>query len=203
MKHHKTIERLSLYRRLLQNLENDQVENVYSHHLAGMCNVTAAIVRKDLMGVGYLGNPRHGYQVNSLLKCINVYFEGNEANNVILVGIGNLGRALMSYFSKGNSSTTILSAFDLDDSKVNRVICNVKCLPYDEMKTFINSNKIKTAIICVPKVQAQKVADNLVNYGIKGILNFAPTRLLVPDSVFVENADISMFLDKVIYFASK
>ncbi len=197
----KTVERLSLYRRFLNNLDEDGVDSIYSHKLASMCSVTAAIVRRDLMSVGYYGNPKHGYQIKGLIKCIDKFFYTKTARKILLIGIGNLGRALLAYFSKGRSHLNITAAFDKDQTKTNRIICNTPAYHTSELEKVIKEKGLKTGIINVPDIEAQKVAEQLVENGITSILNFAPIRLKVPKNVFVENVDITMLLEKAVYFS--
>jgi redox-sensing transcriptional repressor len=199
----KSIGRLSLYRRLLNTLAADNITNVFSHELAAMAKVTAAQVRRDLMATGYSGSPIHGYEVKELIKSIGNFLDSPKPEGVILIGVGNLGRAILAYFAGRRPKLSIVAAFDSDSSKVNRVIQGCRCHPLREMADFIRENSIKVAIITVPAGEAQNVANELVHAGIKGILNFAPVRLHVPEGIYVEDNDITMSLEKVAYFSCK
>ncbi|HOW17190.1 MAG TPA: redox-sensing transcriptional repressor Rex [bacterium] len=198
----KTVARLSLYRRFLKIAKEDGVDNVYSHQLAEMVRSTPAQVRRDLMILGYNGSPQKGYDVAELIKHIDTFFNTEKIIDVILVGVGNIGRALLSYFRDGKSHIKIIASFDKDETKAGRVINNSRCYAMDDLKNIVAENNVKTAILSVPATDAQSIADILVENGIRGILNFAPTRLKVPSDVFVEDVDITMNMEKVIYFSA-
>lgn len=152
------------------------------------------------MYIGYYGNPKHGYAVTSLISCIDDFFKDANQRTAVLVGVGNLGRALLSYFSK-SGDRQVVAAFDSDASRTGRVIGNTHCYGIATMAEFISRNRIATGIIAVPESAAQSVCEALVDNGVQGILNFAPIRLRVPKSIFVENVDIAMSLEKVLYFS--
>ncbi|HUS58961.1 MAG TPA: redox-sensing transcriptional repressor Rex [Planctomycetota bacterium] len=198
---HKTIGRLSLYRRLLNGLVASGVKNVYSHELAKMAGVTAAQVRRDMMAVGYSGSPTRGYDVRALVESIGESLDAPEGQGVALVGIGNLGRAIMAYFTGRRPRLSIVAAFDSDPAKVNRVIHGCRCHSTAEMPEVVRDLGIKIAIITVPSSEAQAVTDALVHAGVTGLLNFAPSPLRVPPGVYVEDIDMTMSLEKVAFFA--
>jgi len=198
---HKTIGRLSLYRRLLSGLITSGVRNVYSHELAKMAGVTAAQVRRDMMSVGYSGTPTRGYDVRLLADSIGDFLDSREGQGVALVGIGNLGRAIMAYFTGRRPRLSIVAAFDTDPAKVNRVIHGCRCYHINEIAEVVRSANISLAIVTVPSTEAQNAADLCVRAGITGILNFAPVPLRVPAGVYVEDIDMTMSLEKVAFFA--
>jgi len=198
---HRNIGRLSLYRRLLYGLTQTGTKYVHSHELAGLAEVTAAQVRRDLMAVGCCGTPRRGYDVEHLIQSISELLDAPTAQGVALVGIGNLGRALLAYFSGKRPKLVISAAFDVEPAKVNRVMYGCHCYPAKKLDTVIQNNGIRVAIVTVPAFEAQGVADILVRGGVRGILNFAPVRLHVPRNVFVEDMDMTMSLEKVAYCA--
>ncbi|MBN2426444.1 MAG: hypothetical protein JXB44_15580, partial [Calditrichaceae bacterium] len=115
----KSVERLILYQRLLRNLSQQKVIHVYSHELAALANNTSAQVRRDLMQIGYSGNPVKGYVVDELLSVILDFLEPGQTQKIALVGVGNLGRAILSYFSYQQPYLDIVAAFDIDPIKVN------------------------------------------------------------------------------------
>ncbi len=197
----KTIGRLSIYRRMLDQLETEGVTNVYSHQLANLRGSSAAQVRQDLKVVGFAGSPNHGYDVAGLSDSIQTYLETPGGTKVVLVGIGNLGRALLAYFMGRRQHLSIIAAFDSDPRKSGRVIHGCRCFAMEEMESTIADQKIGVAIIAVPGTDAQTVAAQLVELGIGGILNFAPVPLRVPGDVFVEDIDLTMALEKVSFFA--
>lgn len=198
----KTVERLILYKRLLRDLLTKGESSLYSHQLAKMANNTPAQVRRDLMMIGYSGGtPRKGYQIQELIDRIIQILDESKEQKIVLVGIGNLGRAILSYFSFQQPGFTIAAAFDSDESKTNRVIAGCRCYNLRELAEKVKETDAKLGIITVPAQYAQQVADMMVECGIKGILNFAPIPLKVPESVFIDRIDITMALEKVAYLA--
>lgn len=199
----KTIARLSLYRRLLHELLVDGATSVYSHQLAAMAGGTAAQVRRDIMAIGYTGSPTRGYDVRELIGSIASFLDAPEGQRVALVGVGNLGRAIMAYFAGRRPNLSIAAAFEVDPGKVHRVIHGCRCYPMEELPEVIAREGIGMGIIAVPAEEAQGVADKLVRAGVRGLLNFAPVPLHVPPGVFVEVIDMTTSLEKVAYFARK
>ncbi len=203
MHSHKTIGRLSLYRRLLYGLLQTGARYVHSHQLASLAEVTAAQVRRDLMAVGCCGTPRRGYDVQDLIESIGVLLDAPETQGVALVGIGNLGRAILAYFPGRRPKLEIVAAFDVDPAKVNRKIHGCRCHPVEKLEKIVREKALRIAILTVPASEAQKIADMLVHVGVRGIVNFAPMPLHVPPCVYVENVDMTMSLEKVAYFARR
>lgn len=197
----KTVERLILYKRLLGDLEKEGVKTIYSHELAALANNTPVQVRRDLMEAGYSGRSRKGYDIPAMTQCFNRVLEPKEVRKVALVGIGNLGRAVLAYFSAQLKNYEVVAAFDEDEEKINRVIAGCKCYSVHEMNDKIRELKIALAILSVPADVAQKTALQLCTAGIRGILNFAPVPLRVPDNVFVGKIDITMELEKIAFFS--
>jgi redox-sensing transcriptional repressor len=157
----KTIGRLSLYRRLLGGLEVSGVKHLYSHDLANMAGVTAAQVRRDVMAVGYSGSPTKGYDVVELGKSIGAFLDGVGTQGVALVGIGNLGRAILAFFAGRRPNLAIVAAFDRDPGKTGRVVQGCRCFLAEDMPRVVKELKITAGIIAVPASEAQVVADQL------------------------------------------
>lgn len=197
----KTIGRLSLYRRLLDRLLVQGKSHVYSHQLAALAGGTAAQVRRDIMSVGYSGSPTRGYEIRELIRCIGNVLDDLHGAGAALVGVGNLGRAIMAYFSGRRPHLAIVAAFDKDVYKVNRVIHGCPVYSSDDLRQVIAEKKIRVGIITVPGNQAQEVADQLVSAGVSGILNFAPVPLRTPEHVYADDLDVTMSLEKVAFFA--
>ncbi len=197
----KTVERLSLYRYLLYGILADGERNVFSHELAGMAAVSPAQVRQDMMVLGYSGSPNQGYEVGKLIASITEFLDDAHGRNMALVGVGNLGRAILSNFAGQRSRLQIVAAFDVDWQIVNRMVHGCWCYPLDKLSGVMRDQDITVGIICVPPAAAQEVADALCEGGVRGILNFAPYRLQVPDHVYVSNLNITVALEKVAYFA--
>jgi len=199
----RTLERLTLYRRLLNVLREDGVRYVFSRELAEMAGRTAAQVRRDLMAVGYTGNPAHGYRVEGLIKSMRRFLDKPGGQNVALVGAGNLGKALLRYFEGRRPNLRIVAVFDSDPNKANRLIGGCRCYAPSRMAQVVKAKHIEMAVIAVPAPAAQQVADQLAAAGVKGILNFAPALLRVPQGVYVEDLDMAMALEKVGYFSRR
>lgn len=197
----KAVGRLSLYRRLLMAMKADGAENVFSHQLAAMAGGTAAQVRRDMMVLGFTGSPVRGYDVDQLVDAIGEFLDAPDREAVVLVGIGNLGRAIMAYFAGRRPNMEIVAALDADPAKTGRVIHGCRTHAVDEMEQVIAETGARVAIVTVPGPEAQAVTDALVRSGVTGILNFAPVRLRVPEGVFVEQIDVTMALEKVSFFA--
>jgi len=197
----KTVGRLSLYRRLLRRLDARENPHIFSHALADLAGVSAAQVRRDLMTVGCGGSPARGYGVNELIDELSAFLDAPEAQNVVLIGVGNLGRALLAYFPARRPRARIVAAFDTDAQKAGRVILGCRCHAVSEMEEVIRREGVSAAIIAVPAAHAQDVAETAVRAGVRGLLNFAPVPLRVPAHIYTEDIDISTSLDKVMYFA--
>ena len=199
----RTIGRLSLYRRLLSSLLADGIKNTFSHQLAALAGVTAAQVRRDLMVIGYSGTTKRGYQVQELIGSIAQFLDAPSGQAVALVGVGNLGRAILSYFAGRRPHLSIVAAFDNDPQKTGRVIHGCHCYGLDDLPAVVAREDIHVGVITVPAMAAQAVAEMLVGAGARGLLNFAPVRLRVPHHTFVEDIDMTMSLEKVAFFARK
>lgn len=196
----KTIERLIVYKRLLTNLENQGKNSCFSHELAQLANSSAVQVRRDLMLAGFSGGSSgRGYSITHLRDTINGILQHGHPQQAVLVGIGNLGRAILSFFSYRQPGIEISCAFDNSPEKTNRVISGCRCYPAEELYHRVSNRKIALGIITVPAVHAQQIANDLVDAGVRGILNFAPVALKVPTDVFVEELDIMMALEKLAY----
>ncbi len=197
----KIIARLCLYKRILNELQADNALSIYSHELASRAGVTAAQLRRDIMTVGYVGSPTKGYEISGLLHGISHFLEGSNTGTTAIVGVGNIGRAILAYIGLDTSSMRITACFDQDPAKIGEVFYGTRCYNLDELDTRIQQYNIKSAILAVPATAAQVVADKLVENNIRGIMNFAPVQLQVPQSVYVDNINLAVSLEKVHYFA--
>ncbi|MGI6355924.1 MAG: redox-sensing transcriptional repressor Rex [Lentisphaerae bacterium] len=197
----KTVARLCLYRRILMQMLPEGRRFVRSHDIAALARVTSAQVRRDIMALGYKGLPGKGYGVQELLDSMSLFIDAPEREEVALVGVGNLGRALLAYLVGRRPNLTLRAAFDIDPAKDGLVINGCPCYNVNRMAAIIAAFKIRIAVLAVPAAVAQDVAEKLIACGVKGILNFVPVRLHVPDSVHVEDMDISSSLERVAFFA--
>ena len=195
-----TLGRLSLYRRLLLEQLAAGARQIYSHQLASLAVSTAAQVRRDLMTIGFTGSSRRGYAIQELVESINAVLARSVETAVALVGVGNLGRAILAYYAN-RQPVRFAAAFDRAPEKAGRILHGCRCYPVEQMPDVIARGQIHVGVIAVPASDAQSVADQLVLAGVKGILNFAPVRLRVPAGMYVENVDLMMALDKVAYYA--
>jgi len=190
----KTIGRLSQYRRLLSQLREQGVKHLFSHQLGENTGLTAAQVRRDLMVIGFTGSPSKGYHVEDLYNKITHFLDGHDRQLGAICGIGNLGRAIMGYFTGRRSSVDIVAAFDIDPTKVGRVIVGRRCYHIDELETVSRQLNITVGVITTPADHAQSIADKMVRGNVKGILNFAPVALKLPPEIYLQNMDVSMML---------
>jgi redox-sensing transcriptional repressor len=193
--------RLSRYKNALYRLKSIGFVRSFSENLADATGVTAAQVRKDFSLFGITGNKRGGYTIDALLDSINSILGKDTVNNVIIAGDGNIGSALAKYKGFEKEGIKILAVFDTDETKINRKLL-VPVLPSQEMKGYIKKNSVKIGIVSVPDNAAQEVADTMIAAGIKGILNFAPIRLRVPENVAINNINVAIELENVIYNAN-
>ncbi|MBN1607338.1 MAG: redox-sensing transcriptional repressor Rex [Polyangiaceae bacterium] len=193
------VERLSLYRRVLQQTSAAGSHSTYSHELAAACRVSAVQVRRDLMTVGYSGSTKSGYEIKPLLVAMDTFLGNTGPVDVALVGVGHLGRAVLAFLC-WRHPRFVPVAFDRDTRLTERVLDGVHCLPVEQMADTIQEQQIRIAVVCVPATEAQRVSEQLVAAGVRGILNFAPVTLFLPSYVFIENIDISVALEKVAFF---
>ncbi len=193
----KTLERLSLYRKLLAMQSLGKEDSVYSRQLAEWASGTPAQVRRDLMELGVAGHQKRGYQVGQLLTRINRFFDAPNGTSIALVGMGDLGRAILKYVRGDREGFRVIGIFDNDPSKIGRIIHGYRCESVDGLKPAVLARCADMAIITTPAEAAQSVCDSLAATGVRGFLNFALTPLQVPEGVFVERVDISTALEKV------
>ena len=196
----RTIGRLALYKRILSEASLKGTISVHSHDLATQAGVTAAQVRRDLMNLGYAGSTKRGYEVEGLLTSIQEFLDKPGGQNVILIGVGNLGRALLSHFSS-RRELRICASLDMSPEKAGRMIHGCPCHGPEDLSSLIEEHHIEAAILAIPSDRAQEMADRLIGLGVTGILNFAPVPILAPENVYVENIDLTMALEKVAYFS--
>ena len=193
--------RLSRYKNSLYRLKTLGFVKVFSDNLADAIGVTAEQVRKDFSLFGISGNKRGGYQVDALIEKLNSILGKDRMQKVIVVGLGHIGTALTKYRGFEKEGIKICAAFDIDPLKHNRE-SEIPVLPLEELKGYVKSNGTGIGIIAVPDIAAQQAADLMVSAGIKGLLNFAPIRLRIPEDVVVNNVNLELELENVIYFVN-
>ncbi|MFT4586685.1 MAG: redox-sensing transcriptional repressor [Limisphaerales bacterium] len=196
----KAIYRLSLYLRCLHRLKDNGIQTVSSDALSKAAGVKPTQLRKDLTYFGQFGRRGLGYEVDQLAQMIIDLLGTASLQPVILVGVGNLGTALLSYRGFDKEGFEIVAAFDQfpDQTRAKRVRQPV--FGMEKLAETIETRGVKMAILSVPGEEAQEVANDLVEAGITGILNFAPVVLQAPDEVMVNNVNLAMELENLSYF---
>jgi redox-sensing transcriptional repressor len=195
----KTVERLSQYRRnLIQTLNNGK-EFIFSHEIAGLLHITPVQVRRDIMLIGYNGTLRKGYDVKELIELIGKIIDTDTGQRVCIMGLGNLGKAIINYFSGKRPKLRIAAAFDVNPDKIGQLYAGIQVFNITELKTKVAELDISIGIITVPFEKAEETAGLLVNAGLKGILNFTSKPLNLPEHVYLEEYDMITSLEKVAY----
>tara|TARA_B100001094_G_scaffold323644_1_gene374886 strand:+ start:101 stop:745 length:645 start_codon:yes stop_codon:yes gene_type:complete len=199
----KAIYRLSIYQRCLSKLQENGMETVSSSALAGAAGVKPAQLRKDLTYFGQFGTRGLGYSVEELRDAIRDVLGREHLQPVVMVGAGNLGVALLRYRGFEKEGFEVVAAFDAEPELVIKRGVSVPVHGQDEVVSFISDHGVKLAILCVPGGVAQEVANELVEAGVQGILNFSPTLLEVPEPVMVNNVDLALELENLSYFVTQ
>jgi redox-sensing transcriptional repressor len=195
------VERLSIYRRVLLQDRRLHGLSIFSHELAFACRLTAAQVRRDLMLIGYSGNPTTGYDVRRLLSSIGSLLDPPQVRHVAIVGMGDLGRSIAAYIVNRSPKIQLTAAFDVNPDKIGASFNGVPCYSVDKLAEIVSAKGICIGILTVPAEHAQEAAERLVRAGVTGILNFAPACLHIPEKIHVENIDMTVALEKVAFFA--
>ncbi|MEN8078433.1 redox-sensing transcriptional repressor Rex [Clostridioides difficile] len=193
------IKRLPKYHRYLKELMRNDVDRISSKELGEKIGFTASQIRQDLNNFGDFGQQGYGYNVKELYKQISLILGLDKDYRGIIIGAGNLGQAIANYGRFSELGLSIDSIFDANPKLVGMRIRDVEIKDIDTLGEFLQENSIDIGIICVPRINAQKVSDMLVKGGIKGIWNFAPVDLVVPDNVKVENVHLSESLLTLVY----
>ncbi len=193
--------RLSRYKNALVRFKTLGFIKIFSEYLADAVGGTSAQVRKDFSLFGISGNKRGGYQIDALIAKLNDILGKNEIQKVVLVGAGQLGSALIRYNSFEKEGIKIVTAFDIDPAKINAK-GPTPILGIDEMAKYVQKNGIRIAILTVPDVAAQQTLDMLVKAGIKGVLNFAPIELKGTSDCIINNVNLAVELENLIYFVN-
>jgi redox-sensing transcriptional repressor len=196
----KAIYRLSIYLRCLSRLQGNGIRTVSSEALARGAGVKSTQLRKDLTYFGQFGTRGLGYDVGQLQQLIADLLGTNSLQPVVLVGVGNLGLALLSYQGFQPEGFEITAAFDLEADKKRNKTSFQPVQGMDKLADFVHAHAVRMAILTVPAQVAQEVANQLVSAGITGILNFAPVVLQVPEDVIVNNVNLAIELENLSYF---
>jgi len=193
------VSRLSLYLRELQHLLHDGSRTTSSTQLGSLLGLTDAQVRKDLAYFGQFGHPGIGYHCDELVREIKQILGTNHPWPVALVGVGNLGRALLGHRGFSHQGFQVVAAFDVDPTKVGRKIIGIPVYGLDELPRVVKEKGIRLGIVAVPPTSAQEAADRLVAAGVDGVLNFASVTLTLPKNVSTVGVDLAMELEQLAF----
>lgn len=195
----KTVERLSQYRRVLQRELEFGNTYVYSHELASLLHLTSVQVRRDIMLMGHSGTLRKGYRVKDMIEKIGQIIDCKSKQKVAIIGIGNLGLAILNYYRQQDTKLVMHAAFDTNPDKIGKEFFGVKVYAISEMASIIKKEKIAIAILTLPPEYAINTAELLVLSGVKGIVNYTPVSIKV-EGAYLEQYDMITSLEKVAYF---
>ena len=191
------VRRLSLYLRQLGSFQRKNRQTISSKHLGESLGLTDAQVRKDLAYFGQFGHPGIGYRVGDLIQQIRKILGTDKIWNVMLVGAGNLGRALAGYKGFQPKGFRLVAVFDNDPTKVGKRLGPFTIQPLADMPALVQKEAIRLAILAVPADNAQDVADQLVGAGVRGLLNFAPVSISLPPDVALSTVDVAVHLEQL------
>lgn len=197
------IKRLPKYHRYLQELMRNDIDRISSKELGEKIGFTASQIRQDLNCFGDFGQQGYGYNVKDLYNQISLILGLNKHYKTVIVGAGNIGQAIANYSRFGELGLFLQGIFDANPKMTGLRMMGIEIQDIDNMESFLGVNDIDIGMICVPRINAQKVCDILVQNGVKGIWNFAPVDLIVPDDVIVENVHLSESLLTLIYLLHK
>ena len=199
----KTIERLSEYRRTLRSCHEQGITHIFSHVIAGMHGITAVQVRRDLMLIGFSSDTKKGYDVEVLIDFINSILDSPNVQNIAIIGMGHLGKAITKYFNSKEHNLRIVASFDVDPEKLGQIIDGIPCYHMDEFESKVDQLDINIVVLSSPTEVAADLVVPIINAGIKGVLNFTSKPLNFPRGIVVENYDITTLLEKVAYFVKE
>ena len=197
-----TAKRLSLYYCIFKRFNAEKIEKANSKQIAEAIGIDSVTVRRDFSYFGELGRRGFGYDVKKLMNFFADLLNDNAITNVMIVGVGNMGRALLHYRFHERNKMKVVMAFDIDDHpEVGSTTSDgIPIYGISQIKEKIQSGNVQTAILTVPSVKAQEVASILVQAGVKGILCFSPVNLSLPKDVVVQYVDLTSELQTLLYF---
>ena len=193
------IKRLPRYYRYLGELMEYGIDKISSSDLSERMNVTASQIRQDLNNFGGFGQQGYGYNVEHLYQEIGKLLGVDKKHNMIIIGSGNLGQAIANYTNFERRGFVVTGLFDKNIELHGKIVRGIKVMPMEELKDFIKDNDIDIAALTLPKTEAVKIAELVVNYGVKAIWNFAHVDLRVPKGIVVENVHLSESLMMLSY----
>ncbi|HDA0041743.1 TPA: redox-sensing transcriptional repressor Rex [Staphylococcus aureus] len=195
-----TLKRLPLYYRFVSSLKSKGIDLVNSKAISDALQIDSATIRRDFSYFGELGKKGYGYNIDSLLDFFKSELSESDMIKIAIVGVGNLGKALLTYNFSIHDDMTITEAFDVKEDVIGQKIGNVIVKDNDELITTLKKEEIDVVILTTPERVAQKVADELVQAGVKGILNFTPGRINTPSDVQVHQIDLGIELQSLLFF---
>ncbi|HDC5575027.1 TPA: redox-sensing transcriptional repressor Rex [Staphylococcus aureus] len=195
-----TLKRLPLYYRFVSSLKSKGIDRVNSKAISDALRIDSATIRRDFSYFGELGKKGYGYNIDSLLDFFKSELSESDMIKIAIVGVGNLGKALLTYNFSIHDDMTITEAFDVKEDVIGQKIGNVIVKDNDELITTLKKEEIDVVILTTPERVAQKVADELVQAGVKGILNFTPGRINTPSDVQVHQIDLGIELQSLLFF---
>jgi len=196
------INRLLSYKHLLNRFKSLGMVRVFSDNIADPLGISASLVRKDFGIFGISGSQKGGYTVNDVLVRINEILGSNEIQKVVVVGVGRIGEALMSYGGFHKDGIKIVAGFDIDVKKMKES-SDKPVKPIEELEDYIRENNISVAIMAVPDIAAQQTLERLKAAKIKGILNFSPVKFKSTEEIRINNFNIENELVNLIYFVKE
>lgn len=198
-----TIDRLPLYFRTLRQIQQEGTEIISSEELGRRIGVTPEQIRKDLASFGEFGKKGVGYFVRELIRNIGEILGLHRNWNIAIIGIGHLGWALANYRNFTSIGFNLAAIFDVDPAKIGQYVNGVEITNLSRLEEIVKNRNIHIGVIAVPAHHAQEVADRLVLAGVKGIWNFAPVKLNVPDDIRLVSEDLSVGLSSISYYLSR
>ena len=198
-----TVERLSVYRKVLEELHYEGTEYVYSQQLAEMVGVTPAQLRRDLASFGSFGNISRGYNVYQLTRTISRILGTDNIQTLALYGVGDLGRSLLAYRGFEERGFHIGVIFDVDAEKIGRVFAGRRCYSVDEMEKVLPEFNVRIAVLTCRAAGLQQLVERLAKAGVMSILNFVPKRINPAPGGYVESIDIAAKFEKLSFLSQR
>jgi redox-sensing transcriptional repressor len=195
------INRLLSYKHLLYRFKALGLVRVFSDNIADPLGISASLVRKDFAMFGISGSQKGGYSIDLVINKINEILGSNEVQRVIIVGVGRIGEALMSYNGFQKDGIKIVAGFDIDLKKIKKT-GEIPVMPIEELDGYVREHNISVAVMAVPDVVAQQTLETLKRANIKGILNFTPVKFKSSEEITVNNFNIENELVNLIYFVN-
>jgi redox-sensing transcriptional repressor len=195
-----TLNRLSFYLRCLRRLQEEEVSRISSKDLAERFHLSATQIRKDLAQFGEFGIRGVGYEVGPLVQRLSELLGLDRLHRLVIVGMGNLGSALAQYLGFNSGAFRVVAGVDRDPDKVGRKVGDIVVEPADDLDRVIAENDVEIGVLCVPAASAQERYDALVAAGIKGVINFSPTRVRAVPEAPLKDVDLRINLEELAYF---